>query len=248
MNFYIFSNGLDQVKELEEHGYSGALFTYNIGQGDYFTQIARNIVVGNSFKYMVAIRPHAISPQYLCMINNSIRKIDPNRLQINFITGWLKDNEKEFGGILGEVNDLSSNIDRSNYLIKYIDELEKLNAKIPDYYISSTNNFVFDAAVQHNSKIIIPYSQYKQNKYNLKDKKIMMSLAVVLRETKEELLNLSKTNKVSDKEYFTYNKFNDFINEIKNIGINEIMLHSWGAEERKIINNFVKQYKEKELQ
>jgi len=248
MDFYIFSTGMSEVKDLQEYNYSGALFTYNIGQGDFFTQIARNIVVGNSFKYMVAIRPHTISPQYLCMINNSIRKIDPNRLQINFITGWLKDNEKEFGGILGEVNDLSSNIDRSNYLIKYIDELEKLNAKTPDYYISSTNNFVFDAAVKYNSKIIITYSQYKQNKYNLKDKKIMMSLGVILRETKEELLKLYKTNKVSDAEYFTYNEFNDFINEIKNIGINEIMLHCWDSEERKIINNFVKQYKEKELQ
>jgi hypothetical protein len=250
MDFYIFSTGVSEVKELQEYNYSGALFTYNIRQGDFFTQIARNIIVGEKFKYMVAIRPYVISPQYLWMINKSINNIDPGRLQINLISGWIKPEEKEFGGILGEVHDLSSNIDRSNYLIRYIDLIEKTTPKTLDYYVSATNEFVFSAAAKHKSKIIVPYSKYKKNMYDLNDKKIMMSVAPILRETKEEidLLNKNKINSADDVEYFSYQQFTDFINELKDKNINEIMLHCWDVKERKIINNFVKQYKEKELQ
>jgi hypothetical protein len=250
MDFYIFSTGMSEVKELQEYNYSGALFTYNIGQGDFFTQISRNIVVGEKFKYMVAIRPYVISPQYLWMINKSIKNIDSNRLQINLISGWIKPEEKEFGGILGEVHDLSSNVDRSNYLIEYIDLVEKISSKTLDYYVSTTNEFVFDAAEKYKSKMIIPYSKYKRNAYDLENKQIMMSIAPTLRETEEEidLLNKDKTNSTDDVEYFSYQQFIDFINELKDKNINEIMLHCWDVKERKIINNFVKEYKEKELQ
>jgi hypothetical protein len=86
--------------------------------------------------------------------------------------------------------------------------------------------------------------------YDLNDKKIMMSVAPILRETKEEidLLNKNKISSADDVEYFSYQEFTDFINELKNKNINEIMLHCWDVKERKIINNFVKEYKEKELQ
>ena len=245
MKFYTFSTGIEEVEELYNNGYSGALFVYHVKQNDFFTQIAKHIVSEKDFKYMVAIRPHAISPQYLCMINNSIDSIEANRLQINFVAGWLLDDEKGFGGILGEVNDLSSNIDRSNYLINYIDELEKLKTKIPDYYISTTNKFVFDAGSKHNSKMIIPYSQYIDKRYDLNNKKIMISITLTLTEEKQKIDNVFK-NKQSDEKTLTYEEFNILINELKNKGINEIMITQWEEKEKKVIHNFVKQYKEKE--
>lgn len=245
MKFYIFSTGIEEVEELYNSGYSGALFIYHANQNDFFTQISKHIVLGKDFKYMVAIRPHAISPQYLCMINNSIDSIEANRLQINFVTGWLQDNEKEFGGILGEVNDLSPNIDRSNYLINYIDELEKLKTKTPDYYISTTNKFVFNAGSKHNSKMIIPYSQYLDKRYDLNNKKIMISITPTLIEEKQETNYVSK-NKKSDEKMFTFEEFNMFIDELKNKGIDEVMITQWKEKEKKAIHNFVKQYKEKE--
>jgi len=245
MKFYIFSTGIEEVEELYNSGYSGALFIYHVNQNDFFTQISKHIVLEKDFKYMVAIRPHAISPQYLCMINNSIDSIEANRLQINFVTGWLQDNEKEFGGILGEVNDLSPNVDRSNYLINYIDELEKLKTKTPDYYISTTNKFVFDAGSKHNSKMIIPYSQYLDKRYDLNNKKIMISITPTLIEEKQETDYVSK-NKQSDEKMFTFEEFNMFIDELKSKGIDEVMITQWEEKEKKAIHNFVKQYKEKE--
>lgn len=246
MNFYMFASyGIEQVEELYEHNYSGALFTYNINQGDFFTRISRITDTKKDFKYMVAIRPYVISPQYLSMIFTSMNGILPNKVQINLISGWIKEEEKNFGGVLGEVNDLSSNVDRSNYLIKYIDTIENLKIKNIDYYVSVTNKFVFDASVNNKSKMIIPYSQYKNNAYDINNKNVMISVTPTLRETKEELFNLNKTNNTDDMENFTYEEFSFFIEEAKNKGVKEIMLSCWDKEETKIINNFVKQYKEK---
>ncbi len=246
MNFYMFSYGLEEVENLYNHKYSGALFTYNINQGDFFTKISRNINTKKDFKYMVAIRPYVISPQYLYMISKSIEEILPSTLQLNLISGWIQEEEKEFGGVPGEINDMSSNIDKSNYLIKYIEIIEKIKPKIIDYYVSVTNNFVFDSCVKNNTKMIIPYSQYKNNIYDVNNKKIMISVAPTLIETDQELSDLSNIKNQDDAENFTYKQFNLIIEELKTKGINEIMLSSWDNEERKKINNFVKQYKERE--
>jgi hypothetical protein len=247
----MFSYGLDEVKDLQENHYAGALYTYNIGQNDFFTRIANKIVVGEKFKYMVAIRPYVISPQYLSMINNSISEIERNRLQINFISGWIKENEKQFGGVIGNVNDLSDSIERSNYLIEYIDVLEKSGLKTPDYYLSTTNEFIFNCGIKHNSKMIIPYSHYIQKKFNLNNKKIMVSVAPRIRETQEEIdkLTIVKKGKQSDEEYFTREEFNSFLDKLKSEGINEVLISSfWDKPERLNTNRFVKEYKEKELE
>ena len=246
MNFYMFSYGLEEVENLYNHKYSGALFTYNINQGDFFTRVARNINTKKDFKYMVAIRPYVISPQYLYMISKSIEEILPSTLQLNLISGWIKEEEKEFGGVPGEINDMSSNIEKSNYLIKYIDIIEKIKPKIIDYYVSVTNSFVFDSCVKNNTKMIIPYSQYKNNIYDISNKKIMISVTPILRETDQELSNLFNNKNEDDAENFTYKQFSLIIEELKTKGINEIILSSWDNEEKKIINNFVKQYKEGE--
>ena len=128
MNFFWFErtnnfNIKELSEELEDNGFSGVLFTYSFFNDDYFVKIANAIDSNKKIKYMVAIRPYAISAQYLCMINNAFKKISKDRIVINIITGWVHDQEKSIGGIQGNVNDLSNNIDRSNYLIEYVKSL-----------------------------------------------------------------------------------------------------------------------------
>jgi len=249
MNFYIYCSDIKEVKELIDCNYTGALFTYHNNQNDFFTQISRNIILDKDFKYLVAVRPYAISPQYLCMINNSIDKISKNKLQINFVTGRPKKEEKFFGGILGSVNDESPKEEKAKFLVDYIGVLEGLNTKIPDYYVSVTNNFVFNEVEKYNSKIIIVYEQYIKNKYYLPNKKIMLGVPLVLKETKSEIDYFIKTNgEQLDVATFSFKDFIDFIEELKNKGIESMVIYSLDNDQRKIINNFVKQYKEKELQ
>ena len=114
MKFYYFGgvmgdqNNIKSPSNLDKHHFSGVMFTHDIPEGDMFVKTAKDIKQGENIKYLVAIRPYTISPQYLSMINRSMDRIDKNRLQVNLICGYIKDHEDGVGGVVGNVNDKST--------------------------------------------------------------------------------------------------------------------------------------------
>jgi hypothetical protein len=274
MNFYYFNTHVEDIEELRSNNFYGGLFIYDVPLGDRFTKIARIIDSDIEMKYLIAIRPYVVSPQYLCMLYNSVNSMHPGRLQINIVTGsgdiqrevkhsrteYLNSDNKDFGGILGPVTDLSSNIDRSNYLIEYIDMINSLKTNKPDLYVSVTNEYVFNAAAKNNNKIIIPYAMYKYKKFNIENMNVMVAIKPILRKTSEELDNLPKPSGIWNKyqgqydrkeyDYFTYSEFAELMDQFKSDGITEVLISSCRIEdiynppleERFHIMNFVKQY------
>lgn len=224
MNFYYFGgvfheNSMETAPILEKNNFSGVMYTYDPTEGDMFTRVAREIKTDGKIKYLVAIRPYTISPQYLYTISQSISEIAPNRLQINVVPGYIKDHEKNIGGILGEVNDLSESLERSKYTIEFIKKLDEMNNGIMatqtaegkqlentlDVYISTTNSYVFETVKKYKNKIILPYHIYKRGFWSdvlkdpsmminldIKDTEVMLAITPIIRKTKEELEPLAK--------------------------------------------------------
>lgn len=276
MKFYYFGGNLENklLEKLEECGFVGVLFTYRQQQGDFFTLLARSMDLSKKIKYMIAIRTHALSPQYLCMINKSINSISKDRLQINLIAGHIKPDELDFGGILGNITDTSSNIDRSNNLIEYLKMLHDMSknpeVSIPDYYVTTTNPFVFTAASRTNSKMIIPYKEYNlgdwishdgtsfiDHNLNIKieGKKVMLSIGPIIRDTQEEIdvfneliaehvkqWGPKKPYYTNDTIFVTYEQFCELMKDLESKGIEEVMLHGHPIEERYRIMEYVKRY------
>jgi hypothetical protein len=214
MNVYWFQrtdgfNFKKMSEELESYGFNGILFPTGSKGFDYFIQIARNIDPKTKMKYMVAIRPYTISPQYISKIKKSMDEISKDRILINFVTGHITDDQKDIGGVIGEVNDSSSIIERSNYMIKYLSELNRMKEAIPEFYISTSNEFVFDAAKKN--KLLIPHSWYKINRFDLNPKLSMIHVSPIIRETKEEINNIDKSDWPQDTEFFTKDEFKEFI-------------------------------------
>ncbi len=279
MNFYYFNSHIEDLQELHDHHFYGALFIYDVPLGDRFTKIARIIDSDMEMKYLVAIRPYVISPQYLSMLYNSVNSMHPGRLQLNLVSGsgdiqrevkrsrteYQMNENKDFGGILGSVTDLSSNVDRSNYLIEYVDMINNLNTATPDFYVSVTNEYVFNAAAKHKNKIIIPYAMYKYKKFDISNMDVMVAIKPILRETEEELEKLPRPTGIWNKyhgqydrkeyDYFTYSEFADLMNSFESDGIKEVLIagckiediYNPPPEERYNIFKFVKLYKEKVL-
>jgi hypothetical protein len=271
MKFYYFGGVIDDIiiKELEDSHVSGVLFTYNPYQGDFFTLLARTMDLNQKIKYMIAIRPYAVSAQYLCMINQSINSIMKDRVQINLIAGHVKRKEIDFGGFVDEITDHSSIPERSTYLIKYINELSKMaknpKIQIPDYYVSSTNMYLFQSAAALGCKIILPYQDYKnkhfvntvaaidlpdQNSetFTLEDKEIMVAINPILRETREEINKNfpEEVRSTTDSDFFSYKEFYDLMKKLEKEGINEVMLGGWPISEKYFVLKFIKEYTESE--
>ena len=277
MKFYYFGGNFydGHTTLLENSHFDGVMFVYDSALGDVFTKMVENMKTNEKIKYLVAIRPYAISPQYLCMINQSINSIMPDRLQINFVSGYIKEHEKSFGGILGNINDNSDRIERSNYLIDYIDVLNTMpgnqgSLKL-DFYVSTTNEYVFKATEKYDNKIIISYKDYKNgywtvvdnlygniigNNFDCSKRKIMLAITPIIRKTQDELDRSEeyanrpiwredeRQGTVTDIEYFTYEEFDKFIVNLESKGIDGVLINGHLQEERENIISFVKQYKE----
>jgi len=282
MEFYYFGGYFEEgfISRLEDSGFSGVMFTHDLSQGDMFAKVARDIKSTEKIKYLVAIRPYTISPQYLCIINKSINSIMKQRLQINLISGYPKENEIDFGGILGNVNDLSSKVDRSKYLVDYVNTLNTMPGNQDyinklDFYVSTTNQYVLEAAQIYKNKIILPYRSYinqhwsvdnnnpdqlLSNKINLKDTDAMIAMTPVFRKTEAELSLLDGyvikpawrkgelEHSVTDVEYFTYEQFDNFVDKLEKDGIKQILMNAWPPEERDVVIEAIKEYtKQKKL-
>jgi len=219
MKFYYFGGKMGDYgnmkapSNLNKNNFSGVMFTHDIPEGDMFVKTAIDINPNEKIKYLVAIRPYTISPQYLSMINKSMNQIDRDRLQINLILGHTKEHEEGVYGIVGDVNDQSESIDKSKYLIKFIEALNEMNQdkegpgqpRDPNYknkldvFVSATNKYLFDTAKKYNYKMIMPYHIYHLNHWpdldesilkfplELDNTEIMLAITPIIRETEEEL-------------------------------------------------------------
>jgi hypothetical protein len=277
MKFYYFGGVIGEegsVKSpayLEKHHFSGVMFTHDIPQGDIFVKAALDIKETKNIKYLIAIRPYTISPQYLYMINDSLNKIDKNRIQLNLITGYTKDHENSFNGIVGEVNDQSDKVAKRKYMTEFLNTLNEMqsgkNLRSPlDFFVTTTNPRVLDTVNKYNNKIILPYSLYKDNlwfkKYNksldVSSKQIMLAITPIIRETQEELESLNNyalrpvwqkgeiPKVVNDVGYLTHKRFHEFIKQLKKDNINYLLINAVPQEENNVIIPFIRDYVQSE--
>lgn len=275
MKFYYFGGVLgseDSIKDpsnLNRHNFDGVMFTHDIPQGDIFIQTAMDMQPNEKIKYLVAIRPYTISPQYLYMINDSLNKIQPGRVQLNIISGYTKNHENDVKGIVGEVNDQSDKIEKRKYLVEFLNVLNEMNSnqniKSPlDFFVTTTNPRVLDAVNKHNNKIILPYSLYKNDiwskKFNrpleVKSRDIMLAITPIIRNTEEELESLKNyalrptwqegevSRVVNDVAYFTPDSFHEFVKSLRKDGIHYLLINAVPQEENNIILPFIKSYTE----
>lgn len=280
LEFYYFGGvmgDIDNIKDpsnLEKNNFSGVMFTHDIPEGDMFIKAARDIDPNEKIKYLVAIRPYTISPQYLYMMNDSMNKISQGRLQLNLISGYIKDHENGYGGIVGDINDQSTSVERSNYMIEFIrtlNNMQKDRENKVDFYVSTTNEFVFEVVKKYNNKIILPYAKYKMgswtdpnyNKYqspndvfDISEMYVMVAMTPIIRKTKEELEELTEyvqrpiwkkgeaAQTVTDVGYFTYEEFDSFVKQLEGEGIKGLLINAVPSEETSVIIPFIKEYVE----
>ena len=242
MKIYYFGGTIDMVDMLHQNGFDGNLFLAGV-KNDEFTKIARNIDCSKNFKYMVAVRSYTISPQYLSMLCGAIDEICQKKIQINLLSGWTKDYEKDVGGIVGDVNDLSSSIDKSNYMIKFLEAMSKMTLlKPPDLYVSCTNQYTLEAAKKYKNKVILPYSKYKTGEYEVIAHETIVSIGPILKDENSDKIDMGWAP--MDSEFFTKEEFVLFLNDLSSKGFDGVLLYGWPVEtENEKIISFVKEYK-----
>lgn len=266
--------GLENTQKGIDSKFDGLLYTYNYHSIDPFVYIAKNFDIETNLRYFVAIRSHVMSPQYIFKIlrsfyylnkktngrilleslkESNINKNIPPKVCINLINGSIDEKQQEFGGTFGEITDFSSPIERSRNLIKFISEFNEVNEKHFDgffhdnLYITTTNKYVFEEATKKNNKMIIEYSDYINNKFNIQNKSnIMLTFGPIVRKTQQELDILDKSLGVYVKEnsiFCTVDQLNELLTELEKDGIKEVLFWSLTDEDDKNMLEFVREYR-----
>lgn len=176
INFYWFGRHLEEKLEdisdlLEDAGFYGWLIPYASGLQDPFIRIARSMNLNQKLKYLVAVRPYNISPQYLSAIIYSLDLIQFDRVRINFVPGLIFDNEEKlFGGILNNINDESSFEDRKKYLCSYIKSFGELPVRKPYVYVSGLEDDLCPDIVRYSDANIVSHARLSDGTLDQTDK------------------------------------------------------------------------------
>ncbi len=265
--------GLERTQEGIDNNFDGLLYTYNYHSIDPFVYISKHFNLDSYLRYFVAIRSHIMSPQYIFKILRSfyhLKDVSGNRIMmssfdninvktekpvpvcINLISGSIDLDQQAFGGTIGNVDDLSSPIERSQNLIKFIKEFNNVNEKHfknffhLNLYVTTTNKYVFEEANKKNNKMIIEYVDYATKKFDITNpENVMVTFGPVIRDTQEELDSIDKTLGVSIKHnsvFCTPPQLIEMLDRLEQEGIQEVLFWSLGQEDHMNMLDFVKQY------
>jgi hypothetical protein len=224
MNIYWFGRHLDKdlgymSDLLEDSGFYGWLLPYASGLADPFVRIARDLKTDQNLKYLVAVRPYTISPQYLLAISKSLDLIQEDRVRINFVPG-LTEGEEYYGGILSDINDGSSFADRKKHFCTYIEEFQKLKGDKAYTYISGMADEICPKMLEFGDANIVSYGRLVEGK----------------------LEGYSKDTII----FFPAPSIEDFyerLNKVKDAGFNNIMIHTNGDRDFELATRVFKEIK-----
>lgn len=228
-------DGLNEIS-LTAHNfnYNSVLLVYHSLKDDPWIKCAATLNKNHSFKYMIALRTYAISPEYFFMMYKSFESIQKNRIMFNIVSGDLHQEEESLENLLL----LKKHIDTSEKRIKYTESwikkvkelFNKENLIMPEIVMSGTSDQTLK-----NAKIFADYnlsmiSEFKDSpKRFSNNKKIMVSAAVVLRNSLAEA-NFFVNNNLEfphQKKWTICGSEKEVIHEIKklkNMGATDLMV------------------------
>jgi len=232
-----YSNSIDIKKFndlVDDIGYFGVLFVYHSKDRDYLLPIVRNLDKSHSFKYILAMRAYAISPEYCNMLVESFNKIAPGRLALNIVAGDLHADET----VLEDVVDISSTLDttkkRTEYTRRWLDKFIKLlNRNSLSYLIVSgySEESTASASCYADAQLCMLSTYINEMKDQVKTKDKMASTGIVFvdqsgNEQSEFLEKIKKENTmIYDSTIFgNEDEIILKIKQLENLGINNIMI------------------------
>jgi len=189
---------IESLRSLSERvdaaGYQSMLLVYHSTIPDHFIKAANVINKEHSFKYMIALRTYALSPEYCAMMCRAFEEIDSNRLMLNVASGDVHSSEK----ILENIVYISDLIDtpkkRRAYTQEWLNKFTSMykDGSIPEIVMaghnSETQQMARDRGYGSIFMLDIFLKSFNKPEF-IKNEKQFVSLGIIIRETFEEARN-----------------------------------------------------------
>lgn len=135
-------------KELNDCGIYSLLLPYGANGNDYFYKLPLVIDPAQKLKYLVAVRPYAISPEYVGALFRTINEISPNRVILNIVSGnFDPDIEPVLKHYVGDVSQIDTMEKRVVYTGKWLEQFyEIMGDARPEIVLSGSSEKTLEIA------------------------------------------------------------------------------------------------------
>lgn len=214
------------VDYLDEHRYYSVLFAYHNQVPDIFLKLS-NITSNQKIKFMVALRPRALSPEYFSMMVSSFNQITPKGLIVNIIHGSLSDSENEVG-VIDDCQTFSSRdgiLGHTKKFLKIIKQNSLFQSSNTELVVSGTSLDTIEIANNYADYWATDYRGLVKRKH-FNGEKIMLSVDIlILKDGESRAGYLNKYGyRPSNLKILFENEVLDFIRSLANFGVTDLML------------------------
>jgi alkanesulfonate monooxygenase SsuD/methylene tetrahydromethanopterin reductase-like flavin-dependent oxidoreductase (luciferase family) len=230
---------INKLKELsdicEDVGYESILLTFHSESHDNWIKAAAAIVPGNKLKYMIALRPYHLSPQYCAMMIEGFNSISPNRLMINFVAGDIQNrsDESDQKDIFRNSKKIETVSDRKKFVRDFVSDLKKSSVitKMPEFVFSGFSPYTVETAKMYDGIGLSMIDDYDKNKnlFNQLNRK-MVCVKMLVRDSNEEAekaLN-SVVNRPREKDFTIFGNEKTIFEKLAKMekdGVTDVLVH-----------------------
>ena len=178
----------------EKFGYQSILLTTKEHQSDNFIKCAATLDPMKKIKYMLAVRPYAISAQYCAQMAAAFNEIAPGRLMLNIVSGEQSGENKEPDPCYEVDIDISTPKGRLDYVPTWLEKFTNIYpmGKRPTILVSTRNTELINSTKQYTDIILCMLDDFANNpsQYLENYKEIMICSQVIIRDTDQEAVDL----------------------------------------------------------
>jgi hypothetical protein len=181
----------DLSSKLENSGYYSVLLTFHSESPDYLIKSAAALIPGDKLKYMIALRPYHISPQFCAMVTEGYNQIESNRLIFNWIAGDFhnRDDEPRQVDVFGKTDSIDHIVKRTIFLRDFIKQYNSFNivSKKPEMVFSGFSDYTLDTVKIFNGMSLCMIDDYRKNidKFDKIDNRMVCVNPIILDSNKQ---------------------------------------------------------------
>lgn len=152
---------------LEDSGYYSVLLTFHSRSSDYLIKSAAALIPGDKLKYMIALRPYHISPQFCAMMTEGYNQIDPGRLVFNWVAGDFdsRNDEPIQVDVFGESEPIDNIVKRTTFLRKFVEDYNSFDiiSTKPGMVFSGFSEYTLETTRMFNGTSLCMIDDYRKN-------------------------------------------------------------------------------------
>lgn len=242
-------DNLKKISELVNNcNYYSILLVYHSLYSDFWIKCANILNKNHSFKYHLAIRTYAISPEYFVMMYRAFNEIQKNRIMFNIVAGDIQKSESSINNIILNKENFETVEKRVLYTQLWIEKVLSLldNDEIPEIVMSGmSEETLFSASCYADYNLCMIHEYEDEPEKFSKNKNRMVCAAVVIRETYEEakyiVNNIDQPHQKKWTIFGTQQQVLEKMQYLKNIGVTDLMVRWHGNDDRfDLVHNLVK--------